>query len=223
MTAIPRRRGRPSRAEAELRIEHLLDVAASVFIEQGYSAATMEGIAEAAGIWKQAIYQRYGDKRTLFTEVVKRLAEMQPGKFQGDDDLPIHEGLRLRIQHMLTAFMEPGGQAIYKLFMHDSHRFPELVGVISDAANTNFRLPLHQYLKRKQREGVLRKVDLARVATYASDLVYGCMMRFFLTENLQVTANDIKKAAQEIADLMLNGILAVQAHDSKPRRVKSAV
>jgi hypothetical protein len=33
------------------------------------------------------------------------------------------------------------------------------------------------------------------------------MMRFFLTENLQVTDRDIKKAAQEIADLLLNGLI----------------
>jgi TetR/AcrR family transcriptional regulator, mexJK operon transcriptional repressor len=206
LAVITRRRGRPSRAEAELRNEHLLDVAAAVFIEEGYNAATMEGIAQAAGFWKQAIYQRYGDKRTLFTEVVKRLTELQPIKFPPDDDLPIAEGLRLRIHHMLTAFLEPEGQAIYKLFMRDSHRFPELVGTISEAASISFRVPLQQYLKRKRQQGVIRKINVATVSTYATDLIYGCMMRFFLTENLQVTTKDIKKAAHEIADLLLNGL-----------------
>jgi TetR/AcrR family transcriptional regulator, mexJK operon transcriptional repressor len=207
VTVIIPRRGRPSRAEAERRIDHLLDVAAAVFIEEGYNAATMEGIAQAAGFWKQAIYQRYGDKRTLFAEVVKRLAELQPIRFPEDDDLPIAEGMRLRIHHMLNAFLQPEGQAIYKLFMRDTHRFPELVAVISETANNSFRVPLQQYLKRKRRQGVIRKVNIAKVCVYTADLVYGTMMRFFLTENLQVTDRDLKKAAQEITDLLLNGLV----------------
>jgi TetR/AcrR family transcriptional repressor of mexJK operon len=211
VTEITRRRGRPSRAEAELRIEHLLDVAAAVFIEEGYNAATMEGIAQAAGFWKQAIYQRYGDKRTLFAAVVERLAKLQEIDFPDDDDLPLAEGLRLRVHHILTAFLQPEGQAIYKLFMRDSHRFPELVGTISKAADNNFRLPLQQYLKNKRRQGLIRKINIARVSVYASDLVYGTMMRFFLTENLKVTPRDIRKASQEIADILLNGLIAIES------------
>jgi AcrR family transcriptional regulator len=207
VTTISRRRGRPSRAEAERRIEHLLDVAAAVFIEEGYSAATMEGIAQAAGFWKQAIYQRYGDKATLFAAVVKRLALLQSIEFPVDDELPLAEGLRLRVHQILVAFLEPEGQAIYKLFMRDSHRFPELVGVISEAADSNFRLPLQQYLRTKRRQGLIRKVNVARVSVYASDLVYGTMMRFFLTENLKVSPTDIRKASQEITDLLLNGLV----------------
>lgn len=207
MTEIIRRRGRPSRAEAERRIEHLLDVAAAVFIEEGYNAATIEGIAQAAGFWKQAIYQRYGDKPTLFAAVVKRLAELQEIDFPDDDDLPLTEGLRLRVHHILSAFLQPEGQAIYKLFMRDSHRFPELVGMISAAADNNFRLPLQQYLKNKRNQGLIRKVNVAKVSVYASDLVYGTMMRFFLTENLQVTAKDVSKAAREITDILLNGLV----------------
>lgn len=208
MTTITRRRGRPSRAEAERRIEHLLDVAAAVFIEEGYNAATMEGIAQAAGFWKQAIYQRYGDKATLFAAVVKRLALLQSIEFpEEDDELPLAEGLRLRVHRILVAFLEPEGQAIYKLFMRDSHRFPELVGVISEAADNNFRVPLQQYLKKKRRQGLIRKVNVARVSVYASDLVYGTMMRFFLTENLKVSPADIRKASLEITDLLLNGLV----------------
>lgn len=210
MTVITPRRGRPSRAEAERRIEHLLDVAAAVFIEEGYNAATMEGIAQAAGFWKQAIYQRYGDKPTLFAAVVKRLAALQAVDFPDDDDLPVGEGLQLRIHHILMAFLQPEGQAIYKLFMRDSHRFPELVGMISAAADNNFRLPFQHYLKNKRRQGLIRKINVAKVSVYASDLVYGTMMRFFLTENLQVTPRAIKKSAQEIADLLLNGLVETE-------------
>jgi AcrR family transcriptional regulator len=203
---ITNRRGRPSREEAERRHQHLLDVAAAIFIEQGYNAASIEGIAQAAGIWKQAIYQRYGDKYALFSAVVKRLAELQPERFPDDDDLPLEAGLRLRISFMLSAFLEPEGQAIYKLFMRDSHRFPELVGIIDATANSSFREPLYQYLKRKRQLGLIRPINVATVTTTCTDLVYGCMMRFSAVDNLRVDAKDIKKAAQQMVELLINGL-----------------
>jgi TetR/AcrR family transcriptional regulator, mexJK operon transcriptional repressor len=205
-TGITRRRGRPSRQEAEQRIEHLLDMAATVFIEQGYSAATMEGIAQAAGFWKQAIYQRYGDKRTLFAAVVKRLAERHPLAFPMEDELPLVEGLRLRVAAMLTALLQPEGQAIYKLFLRDSHRFPDLVLIISEAATRNLLQPLQRYLNLQRRRGRLRKVNTLRVATNCAYLMYGHMARLLLVEGMHFSDADIKRAAREIVDILVNSL-----------------
>jgi AcrR family transcriptional regulator len=208
LTVINRRRGRPSRAEAQRRADHLLDVAAAVFVEQGYSAATIEGIAQAAGFWKQAIYQRYSDKRALYAAVVKRLAALQPFPFPTDDDLPLAEGLRLRVHYMLTTFLQPEGQAIYTLFMRDSHRFPELVEIISNTANHHFLAPLKRYLRRQRQLGRLRgNININAAATSCADMVYGCMMRFFLIENLRVDKKDIKRTTDQIVDLLVNGLL----------------
>lgn len=207
MSTITRRRGRPSRAEAERRVQHLLDVAAAVFIEEGYHAATMEGIAQAAGFWKQAIYQRYGDKRTLFAAVVKRLAELQPEKFPKDDDLPLEEGLQRRVRYMLNATLEPEGQAVYKLFIRNGHHFPELVAIINEAADANFRQPLQGYLRDKRRLGLIRQdINIAAAATSCTDLVYGRVMRVFLIEGQQISDRDIRKSAQQITDLLIRGL-----------------
>ncbi|WP_339221046.1 TetR/AcrR family transcriptional regulator [Paenibacillus sp. FSL H8-0332] len=50
----------------------ILDAAEEIFAESGYSAARIDAIAKASGYNKSLIYQYYGDKLGLYTEVVKR-------------------------------------------------------------------------------------------------------------------------------------------------------
>ena len=206
VNAVGRRPGRPSRAEAERRNELLLEVATQMFIEQGYAAATIENIAAAAGCWKQAIYQRYGDKRALFEAVVERLADHQPLKFPPLDERPFKAGLQLRIRFMLTAVFRPEGQAIFTLFLRNSHHFPELARIIGAIADQSFSQPLAEYLREQRRRGQLRRVDIAAVTQSCMDLIYGRVLRFFLTEGGRITPDEIDRAAQEIAALLIGGI-----------------
>ena len=64
------RRGRPTQAEAQQLQEKLRDAAVATFLEYGYDAATMEAIAQAAGITKRTLYARYPDKRAVFLDVI---------------------------------------------------------------------------------------------------------------------------------------------------------
>lgn len=52
--------------------EIILDAAEEIFAESGYSAARIDAIAKASGYNKSLIYQYFGDKLGLYTEVVKR-------------------------------------------------------------------------------------------------------------------------------------------------------
>ncbi|MFM5930688.1 MAG: TetR/AcrR family transcriptional regulator [Novosphingobium sp.] len=69
-TAIRLRRGRPSKADAAQIDRRVLDAAWSVFLEVGYEAATMEQIAQRAGITKTTLYLRHDDKSALLRATV---------------------------------------------------------------------------------------------------------------------------------------------------------
>ena len=56
----------------ELTCEALLDAATTVFAHRGYSAGTLEEIAEAAGFTQGAIYSNFANKQELFLAVVER-------------------------------------------------------------------------------------------------------------------------------------------------------
>ncbi|HET9221202.1 MAG TPA: helix-turn-helix domain-containing protein, partial [Roseiflexaceae bacterium] len=66
------RRGRKRVYDAERTREAILDAAEAVFAEHGFDGVSVDAIAAAAGYNKSLIFQYFGDKLGLYTEVVKR-------------------------------------------------------------------------------------------------------------------------------------------------------
>jgi AcrR family transcriptional regulator len=61
----------PARLPAARRRRQLLDVALTQFATQGYHQASMDDIAEAAGVTKPVLYQHFGSKRALYLELLE--------------------------------------------------------------------------------------------------------------------------------------------------------
>jgi AcrR family transcriptional regulator len=58
------------RLSADARREQILDVAIQVFGRAGYYGASMNDIADAAGVTKPVLYQHFPSKRALFVELL---------------------------------------------------------------------------------------------------------------------------------------------------------
>jgi AcrR family transcriptional regulator len=61
----------PTQDRAKKRVERIIDAAALVFAEQGYEAATMEGIAARAETSIGSIYQFFPNKLSLFNALAR--------------------------------------------------------------------------------------------------------------------------------------------------------
>jgi AcrR family transcriptional regulator len=68
-TTAPRR-GRPRRASAGADI---LDAAIQLLAERGFQAATIEAIAERAGVGRNTIYRRFASKEELIADALQEL------------------------------------------------------------------------------------------------------------------------------------------------------
>ena len=64
-----------TRLPAAERRQQLLDVALDVFSRRGYHDASMNDIAEAAGVTKPVLYQHFGSKRELYLELLRELGQ----------------------------------------------------------------------------------------------------------------------------------------------------
>jgi AcrR family transcriptional regulator len=67
------RRHEHRRVPRELRRRHLLELATQLFTERGFDAASMDELAERAGVSKPVIYDQFGSKDGLLAEVVDAL------------------------------------------------------------------------------------------------------------------------------------------------------
>lgn len=66
------KRGRKRVYDAERTREIILNAAETVFAEHGFNGVSVDAIAAEAGYNKSLIFQYFGDKLGLYTEVVKR-------------------------------------------------------------------------------------------------------------------------------------------------------
>lgn len=95
-------RGRRPRLAASARRAQLVDVGRLVFAQRGYEAASVEEIAERAGITKPIVYEHFGGKEGLYAVIVDREVEHIVGRIVE----AISEGSpRERLERAALAFL----------------------------------------------------------------------------------------------------------------------
>ncbi|MFM5906399.1 MAG: TetR/AcrR family transcriptional regulator [Novosphingobium sp.] len=121
--------GRPTRRQAELRANELLDTALDLFLQNGFERTTIEAITAAVGMAKRTVYARYGDKETLFRTALQRAIDEwivpvdQLREAESDD---FEESL-LAIGRILVAnILSREGMRLMRITNAESIRMPEI-------------------------------------------------------------------------------------------------
>lgn len=85
----------PGRPKDPTKRQAILDAARQMFATQGFDGASMDQIAAEAGVSKLTVYSHFGDKETLFAEVVKSYCEtrLPDALFAEAPGLPLRERL----------------------------------------------------------------------------------------------------------------------------------
>jgi AcrR family transcriptional regulator len=204
-----RRVGRPTQHNALKKSETLLDVATSLFAERGFNGTTMQEIAEAAQLGRQAVYGRFPDKESLFVAVITRLRDenvFEPAP--PTDELPIGEGLRSRLRAIMSNCAEEKPTLIHKLVIRDGNLFPDLFALLGQSTLDSYTRPLAAYLRRAGETGLVRDIDPMDVATMCMDLIFAEHARAAYRGS-KLTARHISRHADQIAALVLKGIETV--------------
>jgi AcrR family transcriptional regulator len=104
MSTEPAEFARGARLPRSARRKQLLAAAQQVFVANGYHAAAMDDIAEAAGVSKPVLYQHFPGKLELYLALLdtqaEALAEAVHAALAATDDN------RLRIHGVLSAYFE---------------------------------------------------------------------------------------------------------------------
>lgn len=121
-----RRAGRPS---TPVPREELIRAAVTCFADSGYGAASLDRIAEAAGIRKSSLLHRFGSKEMLYLEalstVLGRLGEMVAEAGSGPGDF----GSRLdRLSTVITDYLFTEKRAATLLYREVMDRGPFFSG-----------------------------------------------------------------------------------------------
>ena len=201
-----RRTGRPTQRDTKRKSETLIGVATDFFVEHGFSGATIEAIAQAANMGKQAVYTRFTDKESLFNAVIQRLKEQSVfQELPSDDRHPVADGLPRRLHAIFADAASPQSMIVSKLAMREGHRFPDLVPLLVEGTRDRYTRPLAAYLDARKLAGEVRDVDTLEVSEMALDLIFAELSRSIYTDT-PVPEGQIRDCAERIATLLLKGI-----------------
>lgn len=132
-----------SRLPAAQRREQLLDVAETLFAQQGYSGATTAQIAKAAGVTEPIIYRHFKSKRDLFVALIERTGKRTLALWQGDVSDAEDPATRLARILADNPMVSMEGRAGYKVLLQ---AIPEVEDALIAKAVAEHMRMLHEFL-----------------------------------------------------------------------------
>jgi AcrR family transcriptional regulator len=115
-----------SRLPAPERRQQLLDTALATFARLGYHDASMNDIADAAGVTKPVLYQHFGSKRDLFLELLADLGSRLRSAVR--DAVASADGPRKQVEAGFSAWfnwVDTNRDGFSVLFDSEARRDPE--------------------------------------------------------------------------------------------------
>ena len=153
--------GRP---RSEVAHQAILDATLELLAEVGFSALTVEGVAQRAGVGKATIYRRWPSKLPLVVEAFGELPA-----FEDVDTGSLDRDLKAMLTQYLKSFLSTPLATVYPSLAAERRHNPEL-GALLDPLLRNRRKPLDAALRRALARGELAEgLDLE----LASDLIVG--------------------------------------------------
>lgn len=129
------RAGRPTAARVEAIDTEIMDAARAMFLDAGYEQASMEAVAQRAGVSKGTLYARYPNKLMLLRAVYERHAIEWLGRRQRDrETLPekFEDRLRLHARRIVGSLGAEEVRAFRHLVRRADAADPSLVRVFTE-------------------------------------------------------------------------------------------
>jgi TetR/AcrR family transcriptional regulator, mexJK operon transcriptional repressor len=158
--------------------EAIAAAALRLFLRDGYERTSVDAIAAAAEVSKRTIYNRYGDKESLFLSVLRDTFATSMATFAGIAEAYL--GGDGDAQQALTAFARetaltlttaPERIAMVRLIMTEAPYFPALMR--AEMSTQSMHATISRYLARMAADGRLDITDPAEAADHLFALTFG--------------------------------------------------
>lgn len=171
--------------------ERVLEAALGVFSEKGFHVATMDEVAERAGVGKGTLYRHFANKETLFTELVRqRLEELEMKArtiLDGQDDVLTMIAKYIRVYF---EFFDRN-QRLYRLIVQERH---DLGGQVQDLYLKQVKrriLVLRRKVFEAGQKGVLKPLDFETVFYGVMGFIHGIIQKWLAHECSYPLADEV--------------------------------
>ncbi|QYG94190.1 TetR/AcrR family transcriptional regulator [Iamia sp. SCSIO 61187] len=156
------------------RRQTILDAAAGVFMANGFVGASMDEVAARARVSKQTVYKHFGDKESLFFELVTVTVEGAASASAaldqtiGDD---VAADLSVYARALAHGVMQPEVLDLRRLVIAEAVRFPGLGRRFYELGLARTVERLAAIVADLDRRGVVRAPDVSTAAEHLNWLI----------------------------------------------------
>ena len=198
----------PERLDARDGHETLLDAAMAVFAAQGYASATVDAIAQAAGMSKAGFYWHFESKEAIFAGVIARYAPFTTveriiaGANQADEDP--HAVLTCVLEAIVAAITPRF--TLFRTIMVEAFQNPAMGAAIARNILGVVLPMIGGYLVRQMARGRIRRMHPA----VALQLLIGPLFLHLLTREMfaaqVVEMPPVERVIADIVATFLDGV-----------------
>jgi TetR/AcrR family transcriptional repressor of mexJK operon len=163
------------------RIAELLDVAAEIFIAEGFAAASINEMARRANASKATFYSRFPTKQDLFLAVIDR---RMSNTFAQVANFPEGGTLKSTLErfctNLLAVALSPKQISLIRMVSMESGRYPALARRFYEHGPRLGEKALANYLSQQAAKGLLIREDPLAMARQLINLISGSPIRWFV-------------------------------------------
>ncbi|NCQ24461.1 MAG: TetR/AcrR family transcriptional regulator [Rhodobacteraceae bacterium CG17_big_fil_post_rev_8_21_14_2_50_63_15] len=202
------RRGRPIIASCDERREAIFSALESVYAEYGLDGATMQVIAQRAGMSKRTLYDIFPGRTALFRTYMEKVAGQFINPLLGSDtDLPVAE----RLDRVLSQNLRREGYGlpleILRAFMAQVPATPEIGRDLVDRLMQRDLSILISELDRSVMRGEITLEDTTSAAALLLDMVRPWPLEALLDPARLATPKDFAERRGLAIRVFLNGVV----------------
>ncbi|GGF77933.1 TetR family transcriptional regulator [Azorhizobium oxalatiphilum] len=173
-----RPRGRPKTASDTQRRAGVLQVARTLFEEQGFAGTTTDMVAARARMSKQTLYRLFRNKAELFRALVEDHRSTMLALPLKEHDLPLAQAIATIFRFDIA----PEAERERAVFLHFAMRTvtddPEVHAILREAGPDASRAMLSAWLETRAANGEIVLEDADSAARMLMDMVFGAMLHF---------------------------------------------
>lgn len=201
----------PVATKRDIRREGILEVARSVFLAEGYAAASMSTIAARLGGSKGTLYNYFKSKDELFGAVVQRHCSWQSEAMfsQLVDGEDVRSALMKVGREHLTLVSSDDTLAMFRLIVAESAREPAIGKLFYESGPLKGVERLARYLTQATERGELAIDDAHIAAEHFIALCQNRLMKTRLTNYVgEPSRREIEDKVAKAVDLFLRAYAA---------------
>jgi AcrR family transcriptional regulator len=184
--------------------EHILTVAAQLFLERGFANVSIRDICERAQVTPPTIYHYFGNKDKLFQAVVRRTLTLRDFRNSLKQEIDNHSDPESQLCALINHYLQAFPRDFYNPGMwlkYSTQVFTESTQQVMLELQAIFQLAI-DIITQGQAGGAFRPTDPYQTTMYLMNL----LMAYLLLEQNYEMAHDPSQTAPFIFDMFMNGL-----------------